>query len=191
MQAALPEHPDNGVERGLVDTQAIVLAAKRLDELASRWPESRYLNVAVLRALLSLVQRDPERAHVGFDAWEVAAAVRDEYVRGWAANDLREEVAAKVREHWQKLIGQTWPKKEEGVRQHLQGAGIEFMPVLSRDEGGGKVIRRVTALPWSRLKLRIVASMKNVRLNRSTGRFQMYRYACRLLGSRSAISART
>ena len=137
-QAALPEHPDNGVERGFVDTQAIVFAAKRLDELASRWPESRYLNVAVLRALLSLVQRDPERAQVGFDAWEVAAAVRDEYVRGWAANDLREEVAAKVREHWQKLIGQTWPKKEEGVRQHLQGAGIEFMPVLSRDEGGGQ-----------------------------------------------------
>ncbi|MBV2205201.1 MAG: hypothetical protein KUL87_07255 [Pseudomonas sp.] len=137
-QAALPEHPDNGVERGFVDTQAIVFAARRLDELASRWPESRYLNVAVLRALLSLVQRDPERAQVGFDAWEVAAAIRDEYVRGWAASDLREEVAAKVREHWQKLTGQTWPKKEEGVRQHLQDAGIEFIPVLYRDEGGGQ-----------------------------------------------------
>ena len=64
-QTALPEHPDNGVERGFVDTQVIVLAAKRLDELAAGWRESRLLNVAVFRAMLLLTRSEPERAIVG------------------------------------------------------------------------------------------------------------------------------
>jgi hypothetical protein len=86
-QAASPEHPANGVERGFVDLQDVVLAAHRLDALAARWPERKLLNVAVLRALLLLVQREPGQAEEGFDAWAIAAAVGTVIGRKWATGD--------------------------------------------------------------------------------------------------------
>lgn len=137
-QAALPEHPDNGVERGFVDTQAIVLAAKRLDELAAGWRESRLLNVAVLRALLLLTRRAPERADSGFDALEVAEAVGTVIGRPWVVGADWDDSADKVRQHWLNLVSKTWPTKEEGVRQHFQQLGLDFVPELSREEGGGQ-----------------------------------------------------
>lgn len=137
-QAALPEHPDNGVERGFVDTQAIVLAAKRLDELAAGWRESRLLNVAVLRALLLLTRRAPERADSGFDALEVAEAVGTVIGRPWMVGADWDDAADKVRQHWLNLVSKTWPTKEEGVRQHFQQLGLDFVPELSREEGGGQ-----------------------------------------------------
>ena len=137
-QAALPEHPDNGVERGFVDTQAIVLAAKRLDELAAGWRESRLLNVAVLRALLLLTRRAPERADSGFDALEVAEAVGTVIGRPWVVGADWDDAADKVRQHWLNLVSKTWPTKEEGVRQHFQQLGLDFVPELSREEGGGQ-----------------------------------------------------
>ena len=138
VQAALPEHPDNGVERGFVDTQAIVLAAKRLDELAAGWRESRLLNVAVLRALLLLTRRAPERADSGFDALEVAEAVGTVIGRPWLVGADWDDAADKVRQHWLNLVSKTWPTKEEGVRQHFQQLGLDFVPELSREEGGGQ-----------------------------------------------------
>jgi hypothetical protein len=122
-QAASPEHPANGVERGFVDLQDVVLAAHRLDALAARWPERKLLNVAVLRALLLLVQREPGQAEEGFDAWAIADAVGTVIGRKWATGDTREEISAKVRDQWQRLTSQTWPKKEEGIHQHFRIAG--------------------------------------------------------------------
>lgn len=137
-QAASPEHPANGVERGFVDLQDIVLAAHRLDALAARWPERKLLNVAVLRALLLLVQREPGQAEEGFDAWAIAAAVGTVIGRKWATGDTRDEISAKVRDQWQRLTSQTWPKKEEGIHQHFRDSGLNLVPTLSREEGGGQ-----------------------------------------------------
>lgn len=137
-QAALPEHPANGVERGFVDTQAIVFSAKTLDGLAAGWRESRLLNVSVLRALLLLTQDDPARAEGGFDALEIAEAVGRVTGRNWVKGDTWDDTAEKVRNHWGNLVTKTWPTKEEGIRQHFLQLGLDVAPELSRDEGGGQ-----------------------------------------------------
>lgn len=118
--------------------QDVVSAAKRLDALAAHWPECTHRNVAVLRALLLLAQREPGQAEEGFDAWEIADAVGTVNGRKWVTGDMREEISAKVREHWQKLTNQTWPKKEEGIHQHFRDSGLDVVPMLSRKEGGGQ-----------------------------------------------------
>lgn len=141
-QSALPEHPENGVERGFVDAQPIVLAAKQIEKAAEKWDESKLLNVSILRALLRLACRHPEKASSGFNAMEIAEEVGAVIGRQWPENQLPgeanwEDTAGKVRQHWQTLTSKTWTKKKEGIRQHLQDVGINFMPELSRHEGGG------------------------------------------------------
>jgi hypothetical protein len=137
-QAALPEHPGNGVERGFVDTQAIVFAAKCLDDLAAGWRESRLLNVSVLRALMLLTQRHPERAEGGFDPLEIGEAVGTVTGRNWIKGDTWDDTAEKVRTHWGNLVTKTWPTKAEGIRQRFLQLGLDVAPELSRDEGGGQ-----------------------------------------------------
>lgn len=121
-----------------MDTQAIVFAAKCLDDLAAGWRESRLLNVSVLRALTLLTQRHPERAEGGFDPLEIGEAVGTVTGRNWIKGDTWDDTAEKVRTHWGNLVTKTWPTKEEGVRQRFLQLGLDVAPELSRDEGGGQ-----------------------------------------------------
>jgi hypothetical protein len=119
-----------------MNSQAIVVAAKVLDELAVGWRKSDRLDIVFLRALAQLTQRYPDRATDGFDPWELAKQIGSVLGRKWAADDAREVISDKVRQQWSRL-DDTWQTKREGVLQSFQERQLDFYVEPDRIEGGG------------------------------------------------------
>lgn len=132
-----PEHPVNGVETGFSESQGVVKAAIVLERCAASWRECRRLDVALLRALAALMSRSPTQGLVGFDSREIAEEIGRVLGRKWGAGDSNEAISDKVRINWNRLSGETWGKKIEGVLQEFEQWGLPFEPVLDRVEGGG------------------------------------------------------
>lgn len=118
--------------------QGIEEKAEFLGALAAGWREAGRLDVVLLRALSDLAARSHQDSEVGFDPWDVADEMGRILGRKWGAADSRETIAGKVREHWQRLASETWPRKCEGIRQAFAKKGFDTVPELDRIEGGGQ-----------------------------------------------------
>lgn len=125
-----PEHPLNGVQTGLDDSQLIEILRK----YAEGWREHDRLDVLLLRAICQLSLEQPQQSGVGFASSEIVDMVGKLRASPWV--DDPNAMSDAVRKHWNKLLD-TWMGKEVGIHQRFADEGAHRIPVLRKNEGGG------------------------------------------------------
>ena len=114
--------------------ESLKKAAELIKEVSSEWKEKDQRCVNVLHALVQLTIDKPEEAKKGFTNRELLECV-NQYFKHWG--DTSEgDLASKVSGEWRKLE-KLWGKKEKGIGQRLSVQGINEVPRLKREIGGG------------------------------------------------------